>query len=639
MTLPRNDQALLAQIFDEMPQPAFWMKPVQNEAQEIIDFTYTICNREFYTYIQSSEEVLGRKLLTSPIVPTEAMRQEFFEQIKGVYQTGTRMSGRMYNPLVHRYYSYSRSKVADGVLTVLQDRTEEFSIIQRLEEQTHFTNNLLSHSPSGISVTRVIRNSEGTVVDGRTILTNEVARSFNAAAGIDENKSIAETDPGVLESPLYQLSLHTLRTAEPFHVQYFFEPGNKWIELSVAKMDEDHLINIFTDITSTKSAQLQLEQAATRLEAVFNAAQSGMFIFSPVCNEEGELVDFRFVITNPSFAAYVNQQPETLNGALGSTWFPGYLTNGVFDMYKHTYCTGTTNRREVHYQVDGLDLYLDLRSTKVGDELLVTFNDYTPLKKAQLELERTVVELKRSNVNLEEFAYAASHDLKEPVRKVHTFADMLRNSLGPRLTEMEVGLFQRMIQASQRMMLLVDDLLSFSQYNIVRQEKETVDLNKKLRIVMADLELLIEEKSAQIEAGPLPVVQGYKRQLQQLLHNLLINSLKYARAGVPPQISISARTVTAAAIAAPVPAINSQQRYHFITITDNGIGFEQKHAEKIFGVFQRLHGRSEYAGTGIGLSIVRKVVENHGGYIWAKGEPGVGSWFFILLPVQSMASN
>lgn len=120
-------------------------------------------------------------------------------------------------------------------------------------------------------------------------------------------------------SPLYQMALETLETGKPFHTQYFFEPAQKWLELSVSKMDADHLINIFTDITVTKTAQLELERAAERLKAVFNAAQSGMFTFSPVRNEAGEIVDFRFVIANPNFAAYVGQEPSALNGTLGST--------------------------------------------------------------------------------------------------------------------------------------------------------------------------------------------------------------------------------------------------------------------------------------------------------------------------------
>ena len=152
-------------------------------------------------------------------------------------------------------------------------------------------------------------------------------------------------------------------------------------------------------------------------------------------NEQEEVVDFRFVITNPSFAGYVGQTPDVLAVELGSTWFPGYLTNGVFDMYKKTYLTGESLRQDVHYHVDQHDLYLDLMSTKVQDEVLVTFTDYTHIKKAQLQLEKLVEELRQSNIRLEEFANAASHDLKEPIRKMHVFTDRLKANLEDRMNE------------------------------------------------------------------------------------------------------------------------------------------------------------------------------------------------------------
>jgi signal transduction histidine kinase len=361
-----------------------------------------------------------------------------------------------------------------------------------------------------------------------------------------------------------------------------------------------------------------------RLAAVFNASQSGMFTFSPVRDAERNIIDFRFVITNPSFAGYVGQTPEVLNGALGSTWFPGYLTNGVFDMYKHTYETGETKRMDVHYHVDGHDLYLDLMSTKVGDEVLVTFNDYTSLKKAQLELESTVEELKRSNTNLEEFAHVASHDLKEPIRKIHFFTQQLKQRLEQRLDQDENKLFGRIQNASERMGTLVDDLLLYSHVTHSPFEKERVDLNQKIQNVLIDLELDIEEKGAIIKVGQLPQVNGYKRQLQQLFQNLISNALKYSKKNIPPQIEIISEEI-----------IEDGKPYHCISVKDNGIGFEQQYADKIFQMFTRLHGKGEYSGTGVGLSIVKKVLENHKGFIEAESRVGEGSTFKVCLPLDT----
>lgn len=185
------------------------------------------------------------------------------------------------------------------------------------------------------------------------------------------------------------------------------------------------------------------------------------------------------------------------------------------------------------------------------------------------------------------------------------------------------------------MQLLVDDLLEFSHLASSAQQEEEVDLNVKIRKVLGDLELSIEEKGAQIVVGPLPVIKGYRRQLEQLFHNLFSNALKYSKADIPPRIVIRSRVITGAEAPVVPPGDEAGKAFHLIEIIDNGIGFEQQYAEQIFQMFQRLHGKAEYAGTGIGLSIAQKVVENLGGYIWAESQPGVGSTFKVLLPKTS----
>lgn len=231
-------------------------------------------------------------------------------------------------------------------------------------------------------------------------------------------------------------------------------------------------------------------------------------------------------------------------------------------------------------------------------------------------------ELQRSNQNLEEFAHAASHDLKEPIRKIHFFTHQLREQLSSRLKDNENRSFSRIENATERMGNLIDDLLLYSHVSQRPHETESVDLNEKVQRVMEDLELDIDEKKAVIHVEKLPVVQGYRRQIQQLFQNLISNALKYSKEDVPPQINITARVVR-----------EKEQEYNVISVSDNGIGFEQQYADKIFQMFSRLHGKAEYSGTGVGLSIVKKVVENHNGYIRVESELGKGSKFEIYLPV------
>jgi hypothetical protein len=244
-------------------------------------------------------------------------------------------------------------------------------------------------------------------------------------------------------------------------------------------------------------------------------------------------------------------------------------------------------------------------------------------------------ELKKSNNNLEDFAYAASHDLKEPIRKIRTFANRIRANVGQELIEQNLHYFDRMDKSTERMQVLIDDLLEYSHVSTATGFVEDIDLNKKIKLVLEDLELEVADRKAKVTAAPLPVIKGHRRQIQQLFQNLITNALKFSKPGVPPEINITHSLVTGEDV--PLFNLSEQHRkqpYHLIEISDNGIGFEQEYSDKIFKMFQRLHGKAEYSGTGVGLAIVRKVVENHKGYIRADSEPGIGASFKVLLPVE-----
>jgi len=258
---------------------------------------------------------------------------------------------------------------------------------------------------------------------------------------------------------------------------------------------------------------------------------------------------------------------------------------------------------------------------------------------AELEATTTLLlqanrELSEANQRLEEFTRAASHDLKEPVRKMQIFSSRLGEILQNRLTGEENLMLQRLQRAAERMSLLVDDLLAYSQLGQASMKKETIDLNQKIRNILEDIEVLIKEKSAIIETENLPTIEGYRIQLQQLFQNLLTNALKYTKPSVPARVKINSRMLMGNEVAIPLPAASQQKLFHLVEVSDNGIGFHQQEAERIFHAFTRLHGNKEYTGAGIGLSIAKKVMDVHGGYIYAEGEPGIGARFCLLFPVD-----
>ena len=642
------DKQQLAAFYDVQPQAIVWMRPVMNgDKKTIVDFEYSYANPEGLRFLTlSPEQFNGLRISVSPTL-NDAMREQFIQDLTKVYETGQQSEETVYNPVLNKYARLLRTRMGNGVLNIVQDITKESAIIRQLEaqkqqletqkiqleEQKTLLDNILRNSSNGISVSQIFRDGTGKVVDALTIMANDSAVKYiGFPKEIYLTKKATEIEPGVLDSPYYQACIKTLETGEPFMMQYYVEATGRWLELTVSKLDDDHLIQIFTDVTPIKEIHIELQKAAETLKTVFDSAQTGMFTFSPVHDDSGAITDFRFVMVNAAVSEYVGGKPEELEGALGSEWFPSFKTSNAFDMYRSCFETGVPQRREIHYHDDGRELYYDIRTVKSGELLVVSLNDYTSLRTSQQELQQTIRALERSNTHLEDFAHAASHDLKEPLRKIMTFADRLKSTLLAKMTETESGLFERIETAAKRMQILVDDLLNFSHVSEQTQNIEQIDLNEKVQRVISDLELPIDEKSASIITGELPVVKGNRRQIQQLFQNLIGNALKYSKPDVPPVIKIQSRTIKADAL--PVSFEGSTaEAYHLIEVSDNGIGFEQEYAEKIFAMFQRLHGKSEYSGTGVGLAIVRKVVENHNGHIWAEGKPEVGACFRVLLPV------
>ena len=258
-------------------------------------------------------------------------------------------------------------------------------------------------------------------------------------------------------------------------------------------------------------------------------------------------------------------------------------------------------------------------------------------KRIEIELRRyaenannAAEKLARSNAELEQFAYVASHDLQEPLRKVQAFSDRLRNKYETALDEQGIDYLARMHAAAGRMQKLVNDLLAYSRVATKGEDFIPVALDSVVHEVVGDLEIRIEETGARIEVADMPTIDAAPLQMRQLLQNLIANALKYQRKDVPPFIKIAGEVVEIGSIG---PNGTSTKTCR-IVVEDNGVGFEAQFAERIFGIFQRLHGRGEYEGTGVGLAICRKIAERHDGTISARSRPGVGSTFTVTLPLQ-----
>ena len=263
---------------------------------------------------------------------------------------------------------------------------------------------------------------------------------------------------------------------------------------------------------------------------------------------------------------------------------------------------------------------------EVEEGAVVIVRDIRERKRAEAELHTLIEKLRQSNAELEDFAHVASHDLQEPLRKIQAFGDRLRSRYGEALTDEGRDYLARMQSAAQRMQRLINDLLAFSRITTKAQPFVPVDLGQVAADVVHDLELRLHETQGEVRIGELPVIEADPLQIRQLLQNLVGNALKFHRPGVPPVVEIEAGILHA-------PRANGNGRCE-LTIRDNGIGFEEQYVERIFTMFERLHGRGKYEGTGIGLAICRKIAQRHHGDISARSTPGAGATFVITLPLK-----
>lgn len=333
---------------------------------------------------------------------------------------------------------------------------------------------------------------------------------------------------------------------------------------------------------------------------------------------------------------------------------PDAREQGLEELLNHVYTTGETfranempvhlvrfGRNETVYQNFVYEPYKDSEGKILGIIAITTDVTSQVLARQKIEeivhertkeLEQANSDLKRSNAELAQFAYIASHDLQEPLRKIRVFSQMLEARLADSLDGQSHNYMNKIQSASERLQTLIRDVLTYSE--LVKDSEVFVmtDLNRILDEIVGDYELLIAQKRATVSYPVLPTLEAIPLQMTQLFSNLVSNSLKFAKAGVPPVITLDVKKITGEEAA--VQGLAPDREYYHFRYSDNGIGFRPEYSEKIFNIFQRLHGKSEYEGTGIGLAMCKKIALNHQGGLDAKGSSENGAVFNVYLPVK-----
>jgi signal transduction histidine kinase len=623
------------------------------------DYVLEMANKAAFRLWGKGPEIIGKPILEGlPELEGQGVI-ELFDQVRSTGQpflayevpvtsyAGGQQKTHYFDLVYQPYFDECTEGVA-GVFTIsyditamvlarkkLEESEREAERTAALEQQKRFVESILEASSNGVYALKAVRNGEGVITDFRYLFANKKIASYleldmQAIIGM----SMLELIPENRDNGFFDLFCRVLETGQSHQNEDHFIARNidKWFNYIMVPIDDDTVVTSIEDITERKRTALQMEEQRSLLENILKNSSNGISVTEMIRGRDGQVVDARTILVNDAAVKYVGLPKDVYLSKTANEIDPAVLSSPYGLTCLKTLETGEPSMSRYFLEVTGQ--WLELTISKMDDDHLIhIFTDITSIKETQLQSERYMEELKRSNQNLEEFAYAASHDLKEPMRKIHLFSGRLKDLLRDRLNEAEAGYFNRIMKATDRMNTLIDDLLMYSHVSMGVELFEMVDLNGKVARVMEDLEVQIEETKAVVNVGSLPTVKGHRRQLQQLFQNLIGNAIKYHKPDAVPEVHISSRRASAEDVI-PVATAKPLDQYYLIEIRDNGIGFAQEDADRIFNVFTRLHGNAEYKGTGVGLSIVQKVVENHSGYIWAEGKAGEGATFRILLPVD-----
>jgi PAS domain S-box-containing protein len=372
------------------------------------------------------------------------------------------------------------------------------------------------------------------------------------------------------------------------------------------------------DITDRKLADEALRQSEQKFRAIFD----GMFQFMGVLTPAGVLIE-----ANRTALDAIGVNLEDVVGQMfwATQWWTHspLLQEQLKDAITRA-AQGELVRFEAeHILADGTAIFVDFTLKPVFDEggkvimLIPEGRDITDRKQAELELQNQKQDLARSNAELQQFAYVASHDLQEPLRMITSYLELLERRYKGQLDERADKFISYAVDGATRMQTLINDLLSYSRVGTSTQDRKAVDCEKIVQNVLSNLHLLIVQSNAVVTHDALPKVNGDPSQLTQLFQNLISNAIKFHREEETPQIHIG---------------LDSTNGKWLFSVQDNGIGMEAQYLERIFIIFQRLHGKTEYPGTGIGLAVCKKIVERHGGNLRVESQPDHGSTFYFTLP-------
>jgi PAS domain S-box-containing protein len=607
-------------------------------------------------------ETIGRDItgMTVREALPELEGQGFFEMLDQVYKEGKTIKVEEAKAIlkqegqpVERYFNitYLPYRGMDGkIVGVLQFTFEVTETVkQRLKAEANEKKfrSIAQQAPIAMGV---LKGPQHIVEVANTRLLEMWGRKYDEVI----DKPVLQIFPEIVAQGFGELLDNVFKSGDPFvafELPVIFKQGSDLKKIYVnllyepfrnEKNEIEGILAIGTDVTEQVNARKVLEETEYKLKHAVELAELGTWHIHLQDNyveydkriadwwglpEEGSSLDDVVKCIHPDDQLKVAKAVETAVNASGFYEAEYILVNPKTKHERFIHASGRVlyDENNKPYRMSGIARDITLHK--------MTERELEKQVKARThDLEEANNELMRSNENLRQFAYVASHDLQEPLRKILTYSDLIRTKNSENTQMIGRDYLDKIAVGSQRMSSLIKALLQYSQVERKNDLYTEVDLNIILRNIREDFEVRIEEKNASVFIDPLPIVEAIELQMNQLFYNLVSNALKFAKDNVPPIVHIRSGQVDDEM--KKLKQLDPLKKYFFISIEDNGIGFDQKFAEQIFVLFQRLHVRNQYEGTGIGLALCKKIVENHKGVISAISREGDGARFDIILPAK-----
>ena len=647
----RQSEAFLQSVLATTDNVVNYYEPILDDSGEIIDFQIVFannCNRDYFGL--EPKDIMGKTI--SEVFPF-IMENGEFEDMQNCYRDKRKIISdrEVFINNSKMWFETIVTPLADGVLEAARNSTieekakeQELALKKRLEKQNltlldnrAFLANIFKSISHVVMNFKSIRDSQSNIIDFEILFVNDKINPLTGDVPEElKNKKLSQVYPYIFESSIFDYLIQAVENnqSEPYELSHYLDDKLYWFKGTAIKLGDGVTVTM-REVTDEKHKADQLislnEQLLIRNSILTDAeslAKIGSFLWymdsdiTEISDNLFHMLGYEINEFDTSFRKYKEFiYPEDLS------FVKEMFKLSLIDLSPREYTFRVITKKGFikHFKSNSQFIIKNDKKVMIG-----VVQDVTETLEAEASLRKSNLGLQQSNAELESFNRVVSHDLQEPLRKIQLFVSRIEDKENEQFSEKSRNYFEKVKNAGSRMQSLIQNLLAYSRIDSSKTDYEKTDLNLVLEKVFEDLTTSISETHAKINTKQLPVIKGVFFQMEQLFANLISNAIKYRSQSEIPIIEIHSEKIAASKMSADF--VKVYPYYYKITVSDNGIGFENKHAKNIFEVFQRLHQKTEYSGTGIGLAICKKIVQNHNGFIYATSKLGEGAQFIIYLP-------